>query len=258
MSDVKFCTYCGADMPLDSDKCPKCGEVQQEKENLLKDYLWEHTKDKIKGDIDDSLFEIIKNWLFSHLYGVILLLTVVGTLTYVFSNRPVARMAWAELNERPEAQTETAPVISDAEMIHLRDVVYVAVNDYQRATFYWTIEDDPDAGWGPNGYQYEIPPRPEEYWLPSEYGTGTHDYVFIKSPEEFRYNIDRDTMAVNEPTTELGKSLLSKGFTVAEIIMTDMKEVWNSDGTGYATPGDYLFVLAEIDGTWYVAEDISL
>ena len=258
MADQKFCIYCGALLSPGSAKCPSCGKVQQEKDNLLKDYLWEHTKDKIKGEIDDSLFEIIKNWLFSHLYGVILLLTVVGTLTYVFSNRPPVRTAWTEIDERPETQTELAPAMSEAQMEHLKDVVYVTVNAYENAVFYWTIEDDPDADWGPNGYQHEIPPRPEELHLPSEYGVGRHEYSFIKGPDNFQYTIDKENMVYNEPTTELGKSLLEKGFNVAEVVMNDLKIITNADGSKYAGPGDYLFVLAEIDGTWYVAEDIIM
>ena len=258
MEERKYCIYCGTVMPKDQERCPDCGKKQDGKENLFKEYLWKHTKEKIRGDIDDSLFEIVKNWLISHLYGLVLLLTVVGTAAYVFSNRPPARTAYIGIEERPSTGSEAsvpADDISEADLENLRDAVYGTVDQYQNAVFYWTIEDDPYAGWGPNGYQNEIPERPETFLLPAEYGTGRHEYIYDKGLEEWDYSIDRDSIVLNEPTTELGKSLMAEGYTVGEIIKHDVVSISNGDGTSYAGPGEYLFVIVEIDGVWYVAED---
>ncbi len=258
MEDTKYCIYCGAPLSGDSAKCPKCGKMQEDKENLFKEYLWRNTKEKIRGDIDDTLFEIVKNWLISHLYGVILLLTVIGTVTYVLSGRPPVRTNYIETPERPVsiAEAETVPAISEAEIEEIKDAVYSAVDQYAESVFYWTVEDDPYASWGPGGYQKEIPERPEAYQLPAQYGTGRHEYIYDKGLEEWDYSIERDSMVLNEPTTELGKSLMAEGYTVAEMIKHDVVTVSNGSGGSYAGPGEYLFVMAEIDGVWYVAEDI--
>ena len=262
MDNLKYCIYCGSPLPEGSAQCPKCGKVQEEKENLFKEYLWRHTKEKIRGDIDDSLFEIVKNWLMSHLFGVILLLTVIGTVAYVFSNRPPVRSSYIEAGERPVAAaqadtgTETDTGMDEAEVEAIRTAVYDAIDQYKESVFYWTVEDDPYASWGPGGYQKEIPERPEAYQLPAQYGTGRHEYFYDKGPEEWDYSIDPDSMVLNDPSTDLGKSLMAEGYTVAEMIKHDMVSISNGDGTSYAGPGEYLFVLTEIDGVWYVAEDI--
>lgn len=82
MADQTYCIYCGSPLLQDSAECPRCGRKQEKKEDAFRIFLWKNTKDKIRGKIDDSLFEIIKNWLISHLYGLVLLLTVIGTVVY--------------------------------------------------------------------------------------------------------------------------------------------------------------------------------
>ena len=42
------------------------------KDNLLITFLVDHTKDKLKGDIEDGLFEALINFLLSHLYSMII------------------------------------------------------------------------------------------------------------------------------------------------------------------------------------------
>ncbi|MBQ5342721.1 MAG: hypothetical protein J6Z24_04590, partial [Oscillospiraceae bacterium] len=88
MADKAYCIYCGSPLEEGSAICPECKKVQEDKENLFKVYLWKNTREKIRGQIDDTLFSIIKNWLMSRLYGLILLLTVIATVTYVAANRP--------------------------------------------------------------------------------------------------------------------------------------------------------------------------
>ena len=50
------------------------------KENLLIDFLLKRTKDKFRGSAEDSLYEVVKNFLLSHLYGVALTVSFVSAL----------------------------------------------------------------------------------------------------------------------------------------------------------------------------------
>ena len=262
MEEGRYCIYCGFRLSQSSERCPNCGREQTDKEDLFKEYLLKNTKESIRGEIDDALFTVIKNWLLSHLYGIVLLITVIAAAVYVSAGRPSVSVETLDLEERPAAVSSqdaaTAPIEDEHELRQLSDEIYVAVNEYQRAMFYWTIEDDPDASWGPGGYPDEIPERPEALHLPAQYGSGRHEYTFIKGPDEIQYSVDRDTMTVNAPTTELGQNILSQGYRVAEIVMHDMTVRTAADGSLYTGLGDYLFVLAEIDGVWYVAEDIIM
>ena len=36
MEDTKYCIYCGAPLSGGSAQCPRCGKVQEDKENLVK------------------------------------------------------------------------------------------------------------------------------------------------------------------------------------------------------------------------------
>ena len=254
MGDQTYCIYCGSPLLQDSTECPRCGRKQEKKDDAFRIFLWKNTKDKLRGKIDDSLFEIIKNWLISHLYGLVLLLTVIGTVIYASSNRPGSYAPY-KYSSRPEVKEGSSPsgVIDETEMERIRSAVYDAIDLYKESVFYWTVEDDPYIDWGPAGYQKEIPGRPETYRLPASYGTGRHEYVYDQGLEEWDYSIDKDSMVLNDPSTELGKSLMAQGYTVAEMIKHDV--VPNANGTQYAGPGEYLFVMVEIDGVWYVAED---
>lgn len=254
MADRAYCIYCGSPLAEGSAICPVCKKVQDDKENLFKVFLWKNTKETIRGEIDDTLFNIIKNWLMSRLYGLILLLTVIAVVTYVAANRPHVSYDTVRSGERPVSGqgSGTSDITDETEIERIRDEVYDAVDLYKESVFYWTVEDDPYIGWANGGYQGEIPERPETYQLPSQYGTGRHEYIYDQGLEEWDYSIDRDSMVLNDPSTDLGKELLSKGYTVAEMIKHDV--VPNGNGQ-YAGPGEYLFVLVEIDGVWYVAED---
>ena len=65
--------------PSDGQTCLKCGKKLDAKEHPLVDYLVAHTKDKLKGDIEDGLYDALKNYLLSHLYSVIIAVAFVVT-----------------------------------------------------------------------------------------------------------------------------------------------------------------------------------
>ena len=61
MENAIYCVWCGSENPADGQKCHKCGKKLDGKENLLRDFLVEHTKDKLKGDIDGTIYDALKN-----------------------------------------------------------------------------------------------------------------------------------------------------------------------------------------------------
>ena len=61
--NVKYCIYCGTECSKEAAVCPKCNKSFTERENLFIEFLIEKTQDKYKGELDDSLMEIILNFI---------------------------------------------------------------------------------------------------------------------------------------------------------------------------------------------------
>lgn len=98
-----FCTHCGAENRAEDKLCAKCGKELNGKENLFRDFLTDHIKDKIKGKIGDGIFDALKGWLLSHLYGCLVtvsLIAVIGTGIAAVTSAP------ARVKQRPVAIEE--------------------------------------------------------------------------------------------------------------------------------------------------------
>lgn len=80
MSKIVYCIYCGTENISGSKKCIKCKKKLDSKEHLWRDYLYSHIKDDLKGNVTDKFFSLITNYVKSHLYGVILTITIVSTV----------------------------------------------------------------------------------------------------------------------------------------------------------------------------------
>lgn len=108
MDDTTFCVWCGNQNPSDRQRCRVCGKPLEAKENLLVDFLVEHTKDKLKGDIDDGLYEALKNYLLSHLYSVIIAVALgVTAVAAIVTQNPAPHIQQVIKPPAPQALTQT-------------------------------------------------------------------------------------------------------------------------------------------------------
>ena len=90
--------------------CHSCGKKQPQKENQLTDWLIRHTKDKLQGDAESSLYEAIKNFLLSHLYGTLVSLAVVAAVgATVYANPSYVTRTTADRFYNPAPQQTEAP-----------------------------------------------------------------------------------------------------------------------------------------------------
>lgn len=71
-----YCVYCGEKNNIKDLKCKKCKKKLNPKENMLLDYI----KDHIKDDVEGNIFDIIKKFIISHLYGTFLTATLIFTI----------------------------------------------------------------------------------------------------------------------------------------------------------------------------------
>ena len=85
----QYCILCGAENNLTAKFCCKCGESLDQKDDDLQTYAKEKVKDKvtdeIKGKATDGLLDMLKKFLNSKAYGIILSLSVVAGATGVLA-----------------------------------------------------------------------------------------------------------------------------------------------------------------------------
>lgn len=114
MNQKIYCSYCGQEQKTTADRCPYCMHLLNDKAHLLRDYLVRHTKDKLKGDAEDKLYETIKNFLLSHLYGALVTITLSAAVVSAVAARPAPRVR--NIDERPVSvrnvllESEAVPV----------------------------------------------------------------------------------------------------------------------------------------------------
>lgn len=65
----QYCVWCGAIGDKRSTFCTKCGKKMDPDENLLIDYLLSRSKSKFKSKAINTVYDAIKAYLLSHLYG---------------------------------------------------------------------------------------------------------------------------------------------------------------------------------------------
>lgn len=76
-----YCNFCGTNNKITSEKCIKCGKSLDQEDHPWREYLYDHIKDDLKGNVTDNIFSLITNFVKSHLYGVIISLTILVTAT---------------------------------------------------------------------------------------------------------------------------------------------------------------------------------
>ncbi len=93
-----YCIFCGEENDDKEKNCKntKCKKELNPKSHLFKNYVI----DKCKGDIDDSLFNTILNFLKAKLYGFVLTLSIISTFAIVVTNA-ISNNYITELNEEP-------------------------------------------------------------------------------------------------------------------------------------------------------------
>ena len=76
-----YCIYCGRKYDINEKKCTNCHKKLKQKDTEVIDYIKEKLTDKVKGDVTDNIFDIIKNFIKRHSWGMVLTVTVVGVIT---------------------------------------------------------------------------------------------------------------------------------------------------------------------------------
>lgn len=222
-----YCVWCGTENPTDQKLCSNCGKKLEAKENLLVDFLVEHTKDKLKGDVEDGLFQALKNYLLSHLYSVIITVALVATaVTAVALPDPTAHIE--QVSTAPEIREyvqETASVealetqqVTEPGMYVLTQEDKTAISDCLQA-FTDCMEYTRYVGGDREFLNYMISDELETAIgydsFVDMYADHVMDDVYQFSHCEYgELVMDQDSWST-EPLTQNGKELVELGYTVA-------------------------------------------
>ena len=259
MEKMTYCVWCGSENPADGVKCQKCGKALAAKENLLVSFLMEHTKDKLKGDIEDGIFDALKNFLLSHLYSMIIavafVVTAVAALTLPSPGAHIQPVVAA-----PEAQQVTEPagyVLTQEDKAEITECM-AKFAECMRYTRYvggdieyldYLISEELEESIGYDSYL--------DMYLDMVEGDIYH-YAYC---EYGNMTIDEGTWSA-EPMTQNSKDLADKGYTIAtvygEYTFYGKKTGMSDAPTELLGMPQYLMTFTIENGKWLLVEQINV
>ncbi|MBQ1532452.1 MAG: hypothetical protein IIZ57_09945 [Solobacterium sp.] len=274
MSEKKYCIFCGAENTADADTCCACGRTMHPEEHLLKEYLYKKTKGKLQGKAEDSFLSVLKNWILSHLYGLVVTISLVAlatvTVSASFTSQPPyvrrisspltpAEQAVAANEESGKTAVPSAPAAEEPNeeiAVKQEDIDEVSHLIYE-FDFYYLSE----VILAPQGIYMETEDElsrssledclvPESSGYRGEFAYGEIDHNIFNYNEVY---IDQGEPVINEPATELGKRIKADGHPVIVYHVTNHH--YGSGGADQTL--SFLFTATELDGTWYFAEVLS-
>ena len=276
MNEKKYCIFCGAENPADADTCCACGRTMHPEEHLLKEYLYRKTKGKLRGKAEDSFLSVLKNWILSHLYGLVVTislaaLAVISVSASFSSQPPYVRRISSPLTPAEQALTagnqesgmtvlpDTPPTEEPADELAVTedDIQEVShlINEFD---IYYLMEitlagqdDYVELEEGATMTRANL----EECLVPAESGY-RGEFVYGEL-DHSRYDYDQVVIDpgepdVNKPASELGERILADGHPV---IVYHVTGHYSGRGTDYTHL--FTFTATKLDGTWYFAEVLS-
>lgn len=265
MENTIYCVWCGSENPVYGQTCQKCGKKLKAKNDLLVEFLVKHTKDKLKGDIEDGLFEALKNYLLSHLYSVIIALvfavTAVAAMVIPTPGDHVQQVSRAPATLDVTATQETTLPAGYVLTQKDKDEIYTclqAFTDCMEYTRYVGGDDEflnyviSDALEESIGYDSYVDMYPDQVM------DDVYDFAYTEYGE---LTMDETTWST-EPLTENGKELVDMGYTIATVYADYVfygKRTGMSDApTELLGSPRYLMTFAIENGQWLLVEQINV
>ena len=76
--EIYYCTHCGSANKKSAVECCECEKKITTKYRPFYDFLKKHTKEEATGTAVDTVFGFVQNFLLSHVYGIVLSVTIVA------------------------------------------------------------------------------------------------------------------------------------------------------------------------------------
>lgn len=122
---TRYCIFCGEKNDAHEQTCSACGAPLYPTESMLADYLRNEAKDQLKDKAAETVFDKIKAFLLSHLYGIALTVSVIFTAASamqafgassiprgaVMLTQPPAADALGRLMQADDSTAESEPTV---------------------------------------------------------------------------------------------------------------------------------------------------
>ena len=238
-----YCTSCGAVNKKSAVFCEECNKKIVIRHRPFFDFLKKHGKSGVAGGVTEKIFSLVKDFLFEHLYGIVLTVSVVATVTTVVAtSTPYIKKVTAPPSVITTPAAEELPEeygvfeLTEDDIIWLDHVIssYDAEIDYQLRTgvSYWSHDEYYSSStelWAENnieGYTYKG--RHEMYENPIPMGQDILDNSIYEvhkdewDAEKFdawhrRYTPVEGIRTGSNVRSELGHTLLADGYDVMEV-----------------------------------------
>ncbi len=106
-----YCVYCGVENDIKEEKCKKCGKSLHPKNQLFREFLYNHIRSDLKGKLTDSIFSYLKNFIISHLYGTLMSIAVVFAATTIIASLKVPYKTISKLDDIKTNSNNSSEVI---------------------------------------------------------------------------------------------------------------------------------------------------
>jgi len=277
-----YCSHCGAANKKSAVICTSCENKIHTKYRPFYDFLKKHTKEELKGSITDTVFSVLGKYLFSHLYGITLSVTIVAaTVSGVYAAQPHIEKisAPATIVEQPTQQPTQQQEQQEPEVVETpftENDLYTFYHLAGNVDAFADLYRESFPHWGADGSVYSSADEMyAENNIPNFNFGGVHQMVsspvsmYIEDPfadnppaslSSDRYLDEKSAVQGGACTTAIAKTLLDAGYRVAECnyILADMDGDYDSEthtGGSIIKKLVYKFVYVEHEGEWYIAED---
>ncbi len=277
--EIHYCTSCGAANKKSTVFCEECKKKIIVRHRPVADFLKKRAKGKAAGKVTEKLFDLIKDFLFKHLYGMVLTVSVVATVTTAAVTatpyiKKVTKNPVMEVKaEQAEGREEYIPTESDLYYTVYLSMNYDAILDNTlRVDGYWgmperiTSAEDMFAENNIAGYTHSG--RHDMYENPLTVGNiALLDSMYNSERVFYTYrDVDeQSTVSGKNVKSELGKKLYSEGYEVMEfdyymLTYENLPEYdYSSPPPQGITPYEmlkYRFLIVKWEDEWHIAEDI--
>ncbi|MBQ2940670.1 MAG: zinc ribbon domain-containing protein [Clostridia bacterium] len=275
--EIHYCTTCGAVNKKSAVFCEECKNKIIVRHRPIADFLKKRVKGKAAGKATEKLFELVKDFLFEHLYGLILTVSVVGTVTTVV----VTATPYIENVKASPSERNTEAVIEEVVTETGVDPEYASwcekYTDYLMSHY----SDQAEAVvWAHEGYTVDennlsLDEIYAERAIPNFPYQGAHEMMTERIPLGIYHNGTPDSpRGITEvhDTVEgslkfgadvaspLGQTLYAGGWEVMESnFEIALYEGLDRDGTRESFPvekEEYRILMVRNEDDWYIAEDV--
>ena len=106
-----YCVYCGEKNDALKEKCIKCNKTLHPKNQLFKEFLYNHIKSDLRGKLNDSIFSYLKNYIISHLYGILMTASIAFTAITMIGSLRVPYKTISKIDEIKKVSDNSTEVV---------------------------------------------------------------------------------------------------------------------------------------------------